>query len=173
MNKVVTLRLVIEAVKKKLAMYEAELELLYHQLDEEEEKTLTNWYNALEVIKVRANISDELMDAIEERIYLDLEIYALTKRLHKAQSESNELAVNFFDKLISEVVKKRIETNDYLKQNGIKIFDPQNIDDMFVRYHYSQKVNGGFKEGYQQYWKAALKLQLKRRMSKYFYTGGV
>jgi hypothetical protein len=41
MNKVITLRLVIEAVKKKLAMYEAELELLYHQLNEEEEKSLT------------------------------------------------------------------------------------------------------------------------------------
>jgi predicted ATP-grasp superfamily ATP-dependent carboligase len=41
MNKVVTLRLVIESLKKKIEMYEAELELLYHQLDEEQEKSLT------------------------------------------------------------------------------------------------------------------------------------
>lgn len=113
------------------------------------------------------------MNEIEERIYLDLEIYALTKRLHKAQQEGNTAASKYYDKLVSDVIKKRKETNDNLKQNGIKIFDPVNVDEMFVRYHYSQKVSGGYKEGYQQYWKSALKLQLKRRMSKYFYTGGV
>jgi tRNA(Ile)-lysidine synthase TilS/MesJ len=121
---------------------------------------------------MRANISEELMDAIEERIYLDLEIFAFTKRLHKAQQENNSSLATFFDKLISEVIIKRKETNDYLKQNGIKIFDPVNVDEMFVRYHYSQKVNGGYKEGFQQYWKSALKFKLKKRMSKYFYTGG-
>jgi shikimate kinase len=121
---------------------------------------------------LRANISDELLKAIDERIYLDLEIYSLTKRLHKAEQEGN-ISAKHLDKILSDVMNKRKATNDYLKENGIKIFDPVEVDDMFVRYHYSQKVNGGYKEGYNQYWRDALKLQLKRRMSKYFYNGGV
>jgi hypothetical protein len=39
---------------------------------------------------------------------------------------------------------------------------------MFVEYPYSQKVNGGYKEGSQRFWKAAVKYQLKQRMGKYF-----
>lgn len=59
---------------------------------------------------MRANISDELLDAINESIYLDLEIHI----------------------------------------------------------PYVQRINGGFKEGYQQFWKSAIKYKLKQRMSKYF-----
>jgi hypothetical protein len=114
---------------------------------------------------MRADISDELLNAINERIYLDLEIHVLTA---KANKSDNEGFSNYINKLITNVIKQRKEVNDYLTSNGVKIYDVQEIDDMFIKYPYSQKINGGYKEGYQQFWKAGIKLQLKRRMTKYF-----
>jgi hypothetical protein len=75
---------------------------------------------------------------------------------------------NYINKLISNVIKQRKEVNDYLTSNGVKIYDVVEIDDMFVKYPYTQKINGGYKEGFQQLWKDGIKFQLKRRMSKYF-----
>jgi hypothetical protein len=114
---------------------------------------------------MRADISDELLDAINERIYLDLEIHVLTAKLNKSDSEGFS---NYINKLITNVIKQRKELNDYLTSNGVKIYDVQEIDDMFVKYPYSQKINGGYKEGYQQFWKDAIRYKLKKRMNKYF-----
>jgi hypothetical protein len=41
MTKIMTIRLLITSIQKKMEAYEAELELLYFQLDEEQEKSLT------------------------------------------------------------------------------------------------------------------------------------
>jgi hypothetical protein len=114
---------------------------------------------------MRANISDELLNAINERIYLDLEIHMLTGRMNKSDNEGFK---QYVDGLISNLIKQRKQTNDYLNENGIKIYDVREIDDMFIEYPYSQKVNGGYKEGAQRFWKDAIKLQLKRRMASYF-----
>jgi hypothetical protein len=117
---------------------------------------------------MRANVSDELLDAINERIYLDLEVHVLTKKLNESDNEGFS---NYINKLISNVIKQRKEVNDYLTSNGVKIFEVVEIDDMFVKYPYSQQINGGYKEGYQQLWKAGIKFKLKQRMANYF-TGG-
>lgn len=117
---------------------------------------------------MKANISEELLDAINERIYLDLEIHILTGKMEKSENEGFN---NYINKLISNLIKQRKEVNDYLISNGIKIHEVEEIDDMFVRYPYVQSVMGGYKEGYQQFWKSAIKLQLKRRMSKYYFGG--
>jgi hypothetical protein len=114
---------------------------------------------------MRGNLTDELLNAINERIYLDLEIHYLTSRMNKADNEGFK---QYVDGLISNLIKQRKQTNDYLNENGIKIYDVREIDDMFVEYPYSQKVNGGYKEGTQRFWKDAVKLQLKRRMASYF-----
>jgi hypothetical protein len=114
---------------------------------------------------MRANLSNELLNAIDDRIYLDLEIYALTNKMNKASDEGFK---NYLDKLISDIIKQRKQVNDYLIKNGVKIHDVVEIDDMFVEYPYHQKTMGGFKEGTMRYWKSAMKLQLKRRMNKYF-----
>lgn len=121
---------------------------------------------------MRANISDELMNEIEECIYLGIEIHMYSNKLEKAINEGNTTLTKFYERIVKETTIQRKAVNDFLKQNGIKIYDPES-DEMFVRYKYSQKVNGGYKEGIIQIWKDAIKLKLKRRMSKYFYTGGV
>jgi hypothetical protein len=65
-----------------------------------------------------------------------------------------------------------IIVNDLLKQNGIKIYDVVEVNPDFVEYPYSQKINGGYKEGTMRFWRAAIKYKLKKRMSKHYYTGG-
>jgi hypothetical protein len=114
---------------------------------------------------MRGNISDELLNGVNERIYLDLEIHMLTNRMNKSNNEGFK---QYIDGLISNLIKQRKQVNDYLVQNGIKIYEVKEIDDMFIEYPYSQKISGGYKEGTQRFWKDAVKLQLKRRLGKYF-----
>ncbi|MED4883100.1 hypothetical protein P9764_03930 [Bacillus smithii] len=103
---------------------------------------------------------------------MDLEIHVLNRKFIKAEQEGKSGFANYVNELIKDVTRKRKEINAYLNKNGVKIFEPEQVDDMFVQYRYYQRINGGFKEGIQKYWKAALKLGLKKRMSKYFIGGG-
>lgn len=117
---------------------------------------------------MRGNLSDELLNTINERIYLDLELNVINSKLIQAEKDGKEGFTNHLHKLYSNVSKQRKEINAYLKENGVKIHEVEVLDDMFVRYKYHQRLHGGFKEGDQMYWKAGMKLELKRRMSKYF-----
>lgn len=122
---------------------------------------------------MRANIPNELLNAIDDKIYLDLEINVLNSRLHKAEQEGNEGFAEFLNKLILKVITERRNVNQYLRDNGVTVYEVVEIDEYFVEYPYSQKLNGGYKEGRQRYWRSAIKLNLKKRMSKYFnYKGG-
>ncbi|PLR99499.1 hypothetical protein [Bacillus sp. T33-2] len=117
---------------------------------------------------MRANISNELINAIDERIYLDLELHVLTKKMNEAEKQGNEGFSKHLDNLIQNTIKQRKQTQDYLVKNGIKIFDVVEDDDKeFVEYPYYQKVNGGYKEGTMRYWRHAIRYKLKQRMSKY------
>lgn len=120
---------------------------------------------------MRANISEELINAIDDKIYIDLQIHVLNKKLIKAEQEGNVGFAKHISNVITEVTQQRKQVNDYLRQNNVKVFDAEEVDDMFVEYKFYQKVEGGYKEGNQRYWKAALKYSLKRRMKKYFAGG--
>lgn len=124
------------------------------------------------MLELRANISEELMNAINDRIYLDLELHVLNNRLFKAEREGKEGFAEYLNKLILDVSLKRKATNECLRSNGVKIHDViEDEDAEFVTYPYHQKINGGFKEGEMRYWRSALKLGLKKRMSEYFKEG--
>jgi transcriptional accessory protein Tex/SPT6 len=120
---------------------------------------------------MRANISEELLNMIDESIYLQLELHIVDNKINKAETENNEGFANHLRKIQLNIIKQHKETNDYLRQNGIKIHEVEVLDDMFVRYKYHQKINGGFKEGYNQYWKTAMTFNLNKRMKKYFGGG--
>jgi hypothetical protein len=117
---------------------------------------------------MRATISEELLDMIDESIYLQLELHIIDKKITKAEADNNEGFVNHLRKIHSNIIKQHRKINEHLRQNGIKIHDVEVLDDMFVRYKYHQKINGGFKEGYNQYWKAGIKLKLNKRIKRYF-----
>jgi hypothetical protein len=120
---------------------------------------------------MRANILEELLDMIDESIYLNLEVGIIDKKITKAEAENNEGFANHLRKIHSNIIKQHKEINDHLRQNGIKIHEVEVLDDMFVQYNYHQRVNGGFKEGYNRYWKTAMTFNLNKRMKKYFERG--
>lgn len=121
---------------------------------------------------MRANISDDLIKAINEKIYLDLELHILQKKLIEAESQGKTGFAEYLNKLILKVTSERRVNNNYLHKYGVKVREPEELDDMFVRYYYSvQSDLGGYKEGYEQFWKSAMTFNLKKRMSKYFKGG--
>jgi hypothetical protein len=81
---------------------------------------------------VRATISEELLDAIDESIYLNLEIQIFDKKITKAEADNNEGFANHLRKIHSNIIKQHKEINDHLRQNGIKIHEVEVLDDMFV-----------------------------------------
>lgn len=117
---------------------------------------------------MRANISDELLNAINEKIYLELELHVMEKKLLSAEQEGKVGFVNHLNQIILNLHKQHREINDYLKLNNVKVYDVVEIDEYFVEYPYSQKVNGGYKEGTQRYWRSGLKYRLQERINKYF-----
>ncbi|WP_152966741.1 hypothetical protein [Sporosarcina globispora] len=123
---------------------------------------------------MRANIPDELIKAINEKIYLDLELHILQKKLTEANDQGKEGFAEYLNKVILKVISQRRSNNEYLRKHGVKVREPEELDDMFVRYYYSvQSDLGGYKEGYEQFWKSAMTYNLRKRMNKYFnFKGG-
>jgi hypothetical protein len=114
---------------------------------------------------MKANISSELEELINEKIYLDLEIHILTKKLNKAVQDKDDHLKNYFENRLNAKFKENINVNDQLRKESVKIFDPI-IDDIFIQYDFSVKMkNGGYKEGNFRYWKAALKYKLNKRLN--------
>lgn len=115
---------------------------------------------------MKANISSELEKLIDEKIYLDLEIHILTKKLNKTTQDKDEHLMNYFEKRLNAKFKEIKKVNDQLRKENVKIFDPI-IDDIFIQYDFSVKMkSGGYKEGNFRYWKAALKYKLNKRLNK-------
>lgn len=122
---------------------------------------------------MRANISEELMDLIEEKIYLDMEVHMYNNRILKAEKENKNQYRDYLEQILKAILIKRVEVSKQLRDNGIKIFEAEKWhdgvdDEMFVQHKYYQKVNGGFKEGIFRMWRAGIKLKLKKRMNGYF-----
>lgn len=123
---------------------------------------------------MRGNLSDQLFEIMEEKIYVDLELHVLQKRLIKAEEEDKKGFVEHLNKIILKLLQDRKMLNLQLRDNGIKLheavdyYDIEGGDSIFVDYYYSQKVNGGYKEGTLRFWKAGIKLKLKKRMKDYF-----
>lgn len=117
---------------------------------------------------MRANISTEWLDMIEEKIYVDLELIWLNKRLISSEKNDTKGYTKHLESIIKEKIQARIEVSNFLRRNNIKVGDPIPEDELFVEYHYSCKVDGGFKEGVMKFWKAAIKYKMKKRLGKYF-----
>ncbi|MGD7046948.1 hypothetical protein [Rossellomorea marisflavi] len=107
---------------------------------------------------------------IDEKIYLDLEIHVINKRLILSEKKGTKGYSKHLESIIKEKIEDRKRVSEFLRKNGIKVDDPIPEDEHFVEYHYSCKVDGGYKEGTMKYWKHALRYSLKKRLGKYFAT---
>ncbi|NPC92888.1 hypothetical protein HOO54_11785 [Bacillus sp. WMMC1349] len=113
-------------------------------------------------------ISDQLTKAIHEKIITDLCIHALETKMGKDDSSQNMQLINDFEEKLKKLFLLRKQLNDYLRKEHVKIQDVVVCDDMFVEYPYYIKTEeGGIKQGISRYWKAALKLHMKRKLEEF------
>ncbi|WP_394231965.1 hypothetical protein [Niallia oryzisoli] len=110
---------------------------------------------------MKANISEKLEKLIDEKIYLDLEVHVLTKRLNEATQKKTP-QVHFFQEKLDQTLKRLKQANQQLRKENVKIFEPLR-DGIFIQYNFYVKVNGGYKEGTMRYWKDAMKYELNQR----------
>lgn len=107
---------------------------------------------------MKARISQEFEDAIYDYIYLELMMDALEKKL------ANGLNVETVIKTVSPV---HIKVKSFLRKNQIRVDDVKvDSDSEFVTYPFYIKVDGGYKEGYQRFWRAAMVMQLNKRFNQ-------
>lgn len=84
---------------------------------------------------MRAAISDELMNAIDDKIYLDLEIHILNTKLHKAEIDGKKGFAEYLNRVLFSVIAQRREVNMFLRENGVKVHDViEDPDKEFVSY---------------------------------------
>jgi hypothetical protein len=119
-------------------------------------------------MKMRANFDEEWFDIMDEKIYLDLEVHVMNNKLVQAEKENKTGFAEFLNKVVSELNVKLADVNNQLRELNIKISPVERLDDMFVEYYYSCKINGGFKEGTLRYWDAAIKMKLGKRVNAHF-----
>jgi hypothetical protein len=112
---------------------------------------------------MRAAIPDEWIDMINEKIYLKTEIEILNKKLISSENINQE----HLESVIKMKNNELKEVNSFLNKHRISMGEIEKVDDMFIRVYYSVRVDGGYKEGFQQIWRAAFLFNLKKRMSKY------
>ncbi|WP_137743418.1 hypothetical protein [Robertmurraya siralis] len=121
---------------------------------------------------MRGFIPNELMNAIYDKIYLDLEVHILNSKLHKAEDKGMKDNAEYLNKLILDVIAQRREVSHYLHKNGVKIQEPiEDTDGEFITYKYSVSINGGYNEGQIRFWRCAIRNNLQERMNKYFKKG--
>ncbi|MDA7027888.1 hypothetical protein PJ311_15030 [Bacillus sp. CLL-7-23] len=113
-------------------------------------------------------ISDQLTKAIHEKIITDLCIHALETRIDKNDSSQNMKLANDYKEKLKKLFLLRKQLSDYLRKEHVKIQEVVVCDDMFVEYpYYIKTAEGGIKQGTSRYWKAALKLHMKRKLEEF------
>lgn len=113
---------------------------------------------------MRANVPDEYIEAIYDYIFSELLLNALEKKL--VQYEKEQLKYDYLLKKLKVAQDENIQIQNYLIAYKIKVYPMKDLDDLFVEYDYSIKMDRGFKEGQQRIWKSALKMELNRRLQK-------
>ncbi|MEH7748244.1 hypothetical protein V7659_25005 [Neobacillus drentensis] len=113
---------------------------------------------------MKARIAKELEELINEKIYLDLEVHLLGKKIEGIQ-KTNQM-VSQIEKLVEQKIKKLKTVNEKLRKQNVKIHPPIS-DGLFVQYNFYVK-NGGYKEGNFRYWKSAIKFTLNQRLNPFF-----
>lgn len=106
---------------------------------------------------MKARISDELENAIQEKIMLDLEVHVLERKLNKGAPVE--------DLLVDRRARLK-EYNAILRKEQVKVLPPVRRNEIFIDYSFSQKVDGGFKEGVMSFWDIVLKQRTQKRLNQ-------
>lgn len=104
---------------------------------------------------MKANIPREQEIAIYDYIYLSVMVEVLEVKAAKGME---------LDKQIKTVLKELGKIKAFLRDNQIKVHPVIVLDDMFVQYNVTCKVEGGYREGDFRFWKSALTYTLNKKM---------
>lgn len=104
---------------------------------------------------MKANIPREFDDAIHDYIILGLLVETLEKKQRKGEN---------VETVLDQVMKEHIKVKTYMRKNGIKVHEGEIVNEEFVEFGYTVKVLGGYKEGNNRYWRAAIRRHMNKRL---------
>ena len=108
-------------------------------------------------MSIKASIPQEYEDAIHDYIIVGL----LLETLEKKQSKGEPV-----EKVIDLVILELGKVKKYMRKHGIKVHEGEIVNEEFVEFPYTVKVEGGYKEGSNRYWRAAIRMQMNKRLAK-------
>ena len=108
-------------------------------------------------MSIKASIPQEYEDAIHDYILTGL----LLETLEKKQSKGEPV-----EKVIDLVISELGKVKKYMRKHGIKVHEGEFVNEEFVEFPYTVKVEGGYKEGSNRYWRAAIRMQMNKRLAK-------
>jgi hypothetical protein len=112
---------------------------------------------------MKALISEELEQLIDEKILLDLEVGVLTKKIEKVTLSGDLSSLSQLKTLLDKKFAQLKRVNDQLRGENVRIAQPFG-DDTFIQYNFYKKFDdGGLTEGNLRYWKEVVKYRLRQR----------
>lgn len=116
---------------------------------------------------MKANVPDEYEDTAYEYTYNRLMVDVLNKKIARAESEGKDSYKNWLEGKLKQVLAEQGEMRKFLKEHRIKVTEIEEVDDLFVMYKiFVHSENGGYKEGHQKIWRAALKKRLADKLNE-------
>ena len=110
---------------------------------------------------MRVIIPREQERIIKEKIYLDLEVDVLKKKVKNANSEKDYV---FLERKLKVSLENRRKIKSSLQNEQITIY-PSVKEGWFVQYDFSVKMKSGFTEGNFRFWIAVMKSNLNKRLN--------
>ena len=105
---------------------------------------------------MKANLPQEFEDAIHDYIIIGLLVETLENKQRKGEN---------VDQVHEVVMKEHIKVKGYMRMNGITVHEGESVNEEFLEFPYTVKVKGGYKEGNNRYWRAAIRMQMNKRLA--------
>lgn len=106
---------------------------------------------------MKASIPQQYEDAIHDYIIIGLLLETMENKQRKGEN---------VDKVIDHLIKVLSKVKSYMRKHGIKVHEGEIVNVDFIEFPYTVKVEGGYKEGKNRYWRAAIKMQMNKRLVK-------
>lgn len=116
---------------------------------------------------MKANVPKEYEDTAYEFTYNKLIVEVLNKKIAKADQEGKDSYKKWLEGKLKQVLVEQGEMRKFLREHRIKVTELEEVDDDFVMYKiFVRGSEGGYKEGHQRIWKAALKKKLADKLNE-------
>lgn len=116
---------------------------------------------------MKANVPKEYEDTAYDYTYSKLMVDVLNKKITKAESEGNDGYKKWLEGKLRIVLDDQKRMREFLNEHGIRVTELEEVDDFMVQYKiFVRGKDGGYKEGHQLIWRAALKYRLTKLLNE-------